>query len=111
MRDLRPTGDRNQCPTCGEYFNSSSSFDFHRTGRFGVDRRCRTVPEMVARGMTRNAAGFWIKRDRPAGAPRTGAAQSAPEGGRYHPAEITRASALPGRPDAALRRGRPDGTA
>ncbi len=53
-------GDRNQCPTCGEYFNSTKAFDRHRTGRFGVDRRCMTVVEMTARGMVLNKAGFWI---------------------------------------------------
>lgn len=61
---MRLTGDRNRCPTCSEHFNSSSSFDFHRTGRFGADRRCRTVAEMIAVGMTKNAAGFWLKKPR-----------------------------------------------
>lgn len=61
-RTMRLTGDRNRCPTCAEYFNSSSSFDLHRTGRFGVDRRCRTVTQMAAAGMTKNAAGFWVEK-------------------------------------------------
>lgn len=61
---MRLSGDRNQCPTCGEHFNSSSAFDKHRTGRFGTDRRCRTVAEMLAAGMAKNTAGFWIERPR-----------------------------------------------
>lgn len=56
----RLRGDRNQCPTCSEYFNSTKAFDRHRTGRFGVDRRCRTVAEMVAVGMVKNPDGFWV---------------------------------------------------
>ena len=91
MRDLRLTGDRNQCPTCGEHFNSTKAFDRHRTGRFGVDRRCRTLAEMVALGMVRNEAGFWITEAWPqAAGVRTGAAQSEPGGGNSDPAEETR---------------------
>lgn len=59
------TGDRNQCPGCSEYFNSSFAFDKHRTGEFGKDRRCRTAGEMQERGMTVNAAGFWISSAMP----------------------------------------------
>ena len=59
------TGDQNQCPGCGEYFNSTYAFDRHRTGRFGVDRRCMTIDEMTARGMSMNKAGFWISSSRP----------------------------------------------
>lgn len=92
MRDLQLTGERNQCPTCGAYFNSSSAFDFHRTGRFGVDRRCRTLAEMVTAGMVKNAAGFWIEKARPAATLRAGAAQSGSEVLECHPAEETRQS-------------------
>lgn len=58
-------GDRNQCPSCGEFFNSSHAFDKHRTGSFGrlgvpSSRRCLTVPEMVGKGHEKNYAGFWI---------------------------------------------------
>lgn len=61
------TGDRNQCPTCGEFFNSSSAFDKHRTGPFGkastpAQRRCLSVEEMRALGMMKNDAGFWIEK-------------------------------------------------
>jgi hypothetical protein len=52
-------GQHNQCPTCGEYFRSNSSFDDHRTGAFGKDRRCLTTAEMVAEGMILGPTGFW----------------------------------------------------
>lgn len=58
-------GDRNQCPTCGLYFNSSHAFDKHRIGSHGVDRKCLTVPEMESKGMTTNKAGFWISCPHP----------------------------------------------
>jgi hypothetical protein len=54
------TGDHNQCPGCGLYFNSTHAFDKHRAGAFGVDRRCRTPDEMLAVGMVENAGGWWI---------------------------------------------------
>lgn len=67
---LRPalTGKRCQCAACGEYFNGVQPFERHRAGRFAKpgawqgNRRCLTVPEMVARGFIRNAAGFWCER-------------------------------------------------
>ena len=68
------SGDRNQCPTCLELFNSGTSFDVHRTGAYGrtdvsgkyipPTRRCLSSEEMRARGMSRNARGFWITRIR-----------------------------------------------
>lgn len=54
------TGNRNQCGGCGEYFNSNTAFDKHRTGEFGVDRRCLNAEEMLAKDMSKNAAGFWV---------------------------------------------------
>jgi len=57
---MRLSGNRCQCTACGEFFNRVSTFDKHRTGRFGVDRRCLTTEEMQARGWSLNAAGFWI---------------------------------------------------
>lgn len=65
MTRMKLTGDRNQCPTCRLYFNSTSAFDKHRTGAFGIDRRCLTAPEMEARGMTANEAGFWVRNPMP----------------------------------------------
>jgi hypothetical protein len=41
-------------------FNSNAAFDKHRTGQFGVDRRCRTEAEMIAAGMAKRADGFWV---------------------------------------------------
>jgi hypothetical protein len=68
-------GDRNQCPTCGRYFNSTAAFEKHRVGDigrssekrpnpYGTVRRCMTTGEMLARGMAINAAGFWITAER-----------------------------------------------
>lgn len=54
------TGNRCQCPTCGEYFNGLAGFDAHRIGPFDGTRRCLTVAAMDARGWVRNAAGFWV---------------------------------------------------
>jgi len=58
---MRLTGDRCQCPSCGQYFNSTGAFDRHRVGDYTA-RRCLTVADMVAAGMRRNDAGFWIRR-------------------------------------------------
>jgi hypothetical protein len=69
---LNPTvklsGDRNECPSCGELFNSVAAFDKHRTGTFGgphnqpAKRRCLTRDEMMAKGMEKNTAGFWVTK-------------------------------------------------
>lgn len=53
------TGGRCQCTACGECFTSERTFDKHRVGQFGSDRRCLTVAEMVAAGWATNARGFW----------------------------------------------------
>lgn len=60
MKNL--SGQRNQCPTCGEYFNSNIAFEKHRIGEFGIDRRCATVEEMLSfkKPMAKNNAGFWV---------------------------------------------------
>lgn len=57
---MRLAGSRNQCGGCREYFNSNTAFEKHRTGEFGVDRRCLTPDEMIAKKMSKNAAGFWV---------------------------------------------------
>ena len=62
MGDLR--WNQCRCPTCGERFRSVAGFDMHRTGKHGVNRRCRTVAEMEARGMSRNPTGFWLTEAR-----------------------------------------------
>jgi hypothetical protein len=61
---MKLSGDRCQCAGCGHYFNSTRSFDMHRRGDFGKERRCLSLQEMKARGMTTNAAGFWITHPR-----------------------------------------------
>ncbi len=53
------TGNRNQCGGCKQYFNSNAAFDKHRTGVFGVDRRCLNDDEMLGKKMEKNVAGFW----------------------------------------------------
>lgn len=50
---------RNQCPACCALFSTVRNFDAHRTGRFGVDRRCMTADEMQARGLRLDARGDW----------------------------------------------------
>ena len=57
---MKLTGQRNQCQSCKQYFNSNTAFDMHRTGKHGVDRRCRTPDEMTAKGMCVNTHGFWV---------------------------------------------------
>ena len=63
---VKLSGDRNECPGCGELFNSTAAFDKHRTGSFGgphnqpSKRRCRSVVEMRQMGMDKNAGGFWV---------------------------------------------------
>ena len=59
-------GGRNQCPACGQYFNSISIFEKHRTGAFGTgplgtspERRCFTIREMKAKGWKTDEKGFW----------------------------------------------------
>lgn len=53
-------GDHNQCPSCGEFFNSTYAFEKHRIGKHGVDRRCMTTEEMIAAGMSLSKDDFWI---------------------------------------------------
>lgn len=65
---LLRSGDRCQCPTCEEFFNSSKAFDQHRTGWFAgfmrapSMRRCLSSTEMAARGMKRGAYGWLTRR-------------------------------------------------
>jgi len=35
------------CSGCGKYFSSTTEFDAHRTGQFGMDRCCMTTEEML----------------------------------------------------------------
>ncbi len=51
---------KSYCRACNQTFNSVRSFDFHRTGTYEpMRRRCLSVEEMVALGMTQNAKGWW----------------------------------------------------
>jgi hypothetical protein len=62
---MRLTGCRCECRGCGELFNSVKSFDRHRRGTYTPPaRRCLSPDEMRAKGMTRNAAGYWITEAR-----------------------------------------------
>lgn len=58
-------GQRNQCQGCKQYFNSVGAFEKHRTGKHGVDRRCRTPEELIALGCSLNKDGFWITAKMP----------------------------------------------
>jgi hypothetical protein len=64
---MKLTGSRNQCGACHQYFNSNSAFSQHRIGKHGEDRRCLTPEEILAKGWTKNSAGFWIMEARPDG--------------------------------------------
>jgi hypothetical protein len=60
MKAKNLRGDRNQCPGCGQLFNSTIAFDKHRTGlHAGNARRCLSVDEMLAKGMVLREDGFW----------------------------------------------------
>jgi len=55
---------RCECTACGRIFSSVSSFDKHRTGKHGKDRRCMTDGEMAvsrlrldSRGVFRDGSG------------------------------------------------------
>lgn len=55
------TGDKNQCPGCSKYFNSSYAFEKHRTGKHeNNQRRCKTLEEMLAAGMVINKEDWWV---------------------------------------------------
>ena len=56
---MKLRGGRNQCPTCNLYFNSNWAFDRHRMGTYGVNRRCKTVDEMLSKGMILMDGVFW----------------------------------------------------
>ncbi len=71
---------RSRCRACGLTFASVAAFDAHRTGSFGEPihklsstgksrkvigyrrhtRRCMTLAEIQALGMTPNAKGWWM---------------------------------------------------
>jgi hypothetical protein len=56
-------GDRNQCPGCGQLFNSTTAFEKHRVGPHEDNgRRCLTVNEMHQRGMVQVDGGWWVTK-------------------------------------------------
>lgn len=66
---MKLTGNRCQCPTCGRYFNSLTGFDRHLVRDYGNNTRpvrCLSVRQMEAKGFSRNAAGWWITKRRSA---------------------------------------------
>ena len=59
--DRKLSGDHNQCQVCGEYFNSTRAFDWHRTGSYERgQRRCMTPAEMLKIGMAKNSGDWWV---------------------------------------------------
>lgn len=85
MIAYRLTGSRCRCASCGERFNSLSTFDRHRIGPWtdrGAHRRCLEPEELVRKGWQRNVGGFWIERRRPDGARRSGDPQRPAQGTR-----------------------------
>jgi hypothetical protein len=65
------TGQKNQCPSCKEYFNSNVAFEKHRVGTYNpvkppyAPRHCRTPDEMLFQGMSQNQGGWWITKQNP----------------------------------------------
>lgn len=51
-------GDRSQCQSCKELFNSTKAYDKHRTGSHS-DRRCLSDQEMLAIEMYLGTDGYW----------------------------------------------------
>lgn len=58
-------GDKNQCPSCSEYFKSTFAFDKHRVGKAGVDRKCLTPGEMEGKKMAKGNDLFWVSQRYP----------------------------------------------
>lgn len=57
--DRKLTGQHNQCPSCGELFNSNIAFSKHRTGNMNA-RHCLTIDGMTSAGMAKNSGGWWV---------------------------------------------------
>lgn len=63
---MKLSGQRNECPTCGLYFNSNVAFEKHREGTYTPNtRHCLTEDAMVAKGMHKRADGFWAGSSMP----------------------------------------------
>ena len=60
MKNLKVTGSRCLCQSCGDFFNSTGAFEKHRVGKYtDHSRRCLDATEMRAAGMSENAMGYW----------------------------------------------------
>jgi hypothetical protein len=64
MKPPKLTGNRWQCPTCGDYFGSVRGFDRHRVGAVGMARHCLTEVELFDAGWLRSVRGFLLTPDR-----------------------------------------------
>lgn len=63
---VKLTGRRCLCRACGEHFNSVAGFDRHRTGSYDpLTRRCLDYGQLMRKGFSKNAAGFWITERMP----------------------------------------------
>ena len=65
--NLSARSDRCVCRACGEHFNSTFAFEFHRTGDW-TQRRCRDREEMRSIGMRLNDHS-WVSAGRPVSTP------------------------------------------
>lgn len=58
---MKLTGEKAQCPACGEVFSRVSNFDKHRKGSHGIDRHC-VDPATV--GLVLSEKGLWKGKPR-----------------------------------------------
>ena len=63
-------GDHCRCSGCNELFNSTAAHAKHRVGPYAPinntsTRKCLTPEQMRAKGMVRNAGGWWTTGARP----------------------------------------------
>lgn len=64
MSGPKLTGNRCQCPTCGECFGSVRGFDRHRVGEYVPgERRCLSLSEMRSMGWAMDGRGFLLTPD------------------------------------------------
>ena len=64
MSGPKLTGNRCQCPACGEYFGSVRGFDRHRVGEYRPGgRRCLSVAELRGLGWAMDGRGFLLTPD------------------------------------------------
>jgi hypothetical protein len=57
---MLPIGsDKCRCTACGDHFNSGFAFSSHRSGAVGIDRRCLSDAERLAKGWELSSTGHW----------------------------------------------------